>query len=103
MIKKNVILNFVGFLLILEGLFMLLGIPFSIYFNDDDIYVLLFSGLGTSLIGFLLFLYKKNKDKEIRKREHCSNNNKQKLNKNGSVTKEIISKQLLHILRTIAI
>lgn len=69
MIKKNVILNFVGFLLILEGLFMLLGIPFSIYFNDDDIYVLLFSGLGTSLIGFLLFLYTKNKDKEIRKRE----------------------------------
>ena len=103
MIKKNVILNFVGFLLILEGLFMLLGIPFSIYFNDDDIYVLLFSGLGTSLIGFLLFFYTKNKDKEIRKREHCSNNNKQKLNKNGPVTKEIIAKQFLHLLGAITI
>jgi len=40
MVKKNVIFNFVGFLLFLEGLFMLLGIPFSIYYGDNDILVL---------------------------------------------------------------
>ncbi|MDX1699611.1 MAG: potassium transporter TrkG, partial [Melioribacteraceae bacterium] len=69
MIKKDVILNFVGFLLLLEGFFMLLGIPFSLYYNDDDILALLISGLSTSLIGLLLFIYSKDKDKEIRKRE----------------------------------
>jgi trk/ktr system potassium uptake protein len=69
MIKKNVIFNFVGFLLILEGLFMLLGIPFSLYYGDDDVIVLLATGLSTSLLGLVLFLYSKNKDKEIRKRE----------------------------------
>jgi len=69
MIKKNVIFNFVGFLLVLEGIFMLLGIPFSMYYGDDDINVLLLSGISTSIIGLVLFLYSKNKDKEIRKRE----------------------------------
>lgn len=69
MIKKNIIINFVGFLLILEGIFMLLGIPFSLYYNDNDIWVLLTSGLGTSLIGLIFFLLTKDKDKEIRKRE----------------------------------
>lgn len=69
MVKKNVIFNFVGFLLILEGLFMIIGIPFSIYFGDDDVLILLITGLSTSLLGLLLFLYSKDKDKEIRKRE----------------------------------
>ena len=69
MIKKNVIFNFVGFLLILEGIFMLLGIPFSIHYGDNDIYVLLISGISTSIIGLVLFLLTKDKDKEIRKRE----------------------------------
>lgn len=69
MIKSNVVLNFVGFLLILEGLFMLLGIPFSMYFGDDDIAILLLTGILTSIIGLILFLSTKNKDKEIRKRE----------------------------------
>ena len=69
MVKKNVILNFVGFLLILEGIFMLLGIPFSIYYGDDDIYILLFSGISISILGLVLFLLTKDKDKEIRKRE----------------------------------
>jgi trk system potassium uptake protein TrkH len=69
MINKNVILNFVGFLLILEGLFMLLGIPFSIYYGDNDVIVLAATGIITSLLGLLLFLSTKNKDKEIKKRE----------------------------------
>ena len=69
MIKKNVIFNFVGFLLFLEGIFMLLGIPFSIYYGDNDVFVLASSGISISLLGFILFMYSKNKDKEIRKRE----------------------------------
>ncbi len=69
MLKKNVIINFVGFLLILEGIFMWVGIPFSLYYNDNDIWVLFFTGLLTSLLGLVLFLSTKNKDKEVRKRE----------------------------------
>lgn len=69
MINKNVIINFAGFLLILEGLFMLLGIPFSIYYGDNDVIVLASTGIITSLLGLLLFLLTKNKDKEIKKRE----------------------------------
>ena len=59
MINKNVILNFVGFLLILEGIFMLLGIPFSIYYGDDDVFILLFTGISISVLGIILFLMTK--------------------------------------------
>lgn len=69
MVNKNVIFNFVGFLLILEGIFMMLGIPFSIYYGDNDVYILLTTGLSTTLIGLILFLLTVSKDKEIRKRE----------------------------------
>ncbi len=69
MIKKNVIFNFIGFLLTLEGIFILLGIPFSLYYGDDDSIVLLGSGIFTSSFGLVLFLLTKNKDKDIRKRE----------------------------------
>lgn len=69
MIKKNVIINFVGFLLILEGIFMMMGIPFSLYYGGDDVIVLLVTGFSVSLLGLLFFLATKNKDKEIRKRE----------------------------------
>lgn len=69
MIKKNVILNFVGFTLIIEGIFMLFAIPFSLYYNDDDVIVLLASGVGTSLLGLALYLSTRNKDKDLGKRE----------------------------------
>ncbi|MBK9098429.1 MAG: TrkH family potassium uptake protein [bacterium] len=49
---------------------MLAGIPFSLYYNDDDIVVLLFSGLSTALLGFIMWiLTSKNLEKEFSKRE----------------------------------
>jgi len=54
----------------LTGVFMLAGIPFSIYYNDDDILVLFLSGLGTALLGFITWLITlKNLEKEFSKRE----------------------------------
>ncbi len=54
----------------LTGLFMLLGIPFSIYYKDNDIVTLIFSGIGTSLIGTILWFVTKNYHvEEITKRE----------------------------------
>lgn len=64
------VINVLGFLIILTGLLMLTGIPFSIYYGDNDVYVLLLSGIGTSLFGSVLWIVsRKNLVKEISKRE----------------------------------
>ena len=52
MINFKVIFNIVGFLLILDGIAMMLGIPFSIYYHDNDI---ILASLGR-LIGKPLLL-----------------------------------------------
>ncbi|HRI46373.1 MAG TPA: potassium transporter TrkG [Ignavibacteriaceae bacterium] len=70
MLQFRTIFNIIGFLLILEGLLMLPGIPFSIYYNDDDIMTLLLSGLGISFVGFLLWFFTRSKEfTEIKKRD----------------------------------
>ena len=55
----RVSLKIIGFLLLLIGSFMLTGIPFSLYNGGDDIPALLISGLGTLLLGLLLWLTNK--------------------------------------------
>jgi trk system potassium uptake protein TrkH len=68
--NKKFIVHVLGFLLFLTGLLMLTGIPFSIYYQDDDIPVLLFTGVGTSLIGFIFWIItRKGLVKEVSKRE----------------------------------
>ncbi len=69
MINYRVILNFIGFMLLLEGLSMLPGIPFSLYYGDNDVYVLLFCGLGTSIIGFLMYYYTKGLFRDVSKKD----------------------------------
>ncbi|MBU2506275.1 MAG: TrkH family potassium uptake protein [Bacteroidetes bacterium] len=69
MLNYKVIFKIIGFLLILDGLFMFAGIPFSLYYNDNDVFTLLACGAGTSLIGLVTFYLTRNTDKEIRKRE----------------------------------
>lgn len=64
------IFNILGFLLLITGLMILPGILFSLYYGDDDINVLLLSGIGTSIIGLILWVItSKNLVKEIGKRE----------------------------------
>ena len=66
----KVIAHILGFLLLIIGTLMLTAIPFSFYYHDNDIPAILISGLGTSLVGFLLWYSTlKNDDKEIKKRE----------------------------------
>lgn len=66
----KIALKIIGFLLILNGFAMLSSIPFSIYYNSDDILALLISGLGTALVGTLLwFLAKVNPNDDISKRD----------------------------------
>ena len=49
---------------------MMLEIPFSIYFGDDDIPALLIAGIGTSLTGFSFwFTTRKTNKLDLGKRE----------------------------------
>lgn len=66
----KIVLKIIGFLLILNGLAMLTAIPFSIYYNSNDISAILVSGLGTALFGALIwFLVKPGTDEDIGKRD----------------------------------
>ena len=69
MIHYRIILHITGFLLILDGIFMLLGIPFSLYYGDNDVMILLMCGFGTALVGTVLQLLTKRDSKEINKRD----------------------------------
>lgn len=70
MMNFKFVVHILGFLIMLTGLLMLAGIPFSIFYNDNDILVLLFSGLITSAIGLFAYIFtNKNLDKDIGKRE----------------------------------
>ncbi|HQF42268.1 MAG TPA: potassium transporter TrkG, partial [Ignavibacteriaceae bacterium] len=49
---------------------MLFGIPFSIYYGDNDVPVLLFTGIGISIIGFVFWFRTRKADKsDLGKRE----------------------------------
>ena len=70
MMKFKVVANIIGFLLILNGFFILTGIGFSLYYSSDDIFALLISGVGTSLIGFVLWISTRRSEiSELGKRE----------------------------------
>lgn len=69
MLNYKIILNIVGLLIIMDGFFMMLGIPFSLYYGDNDIFVLLICGLSTILAGVILYFFTRKREKEIRKRD----------------------------------
>jgi len=64
------IFNFLGFILVVEGLFMLLGLPFSIYYQDKQPLTLLYSFFITSGMGGLTWFLTRRKIKDtINRRE----------------------------------
>jgi len=71
MINFKVIASVVGVLLVLIGLLMFTGIPFSWYFHTDGAYALLWSGLvNLGIGGGLWFWGKRNRSSsKIKKRE----------------------------------
>lgn len=69
-INYKLVLRIIGFLLMVEGAFMFLGIPFSLYYCGNTCLSLLYSGLITLGVGALLFVsFKQNSNKNIGKRE----------------------------------
>lgn len=66
----RVILKVLGILLLMNGAFMLLCLPFSIYYGGGDMYALLQASGITSLAGLILFLFTKTKtNNDLRKKE----------------------------------
>ena len=66
----KIIFKIIGFLLILTGVFMMFGIPFSIYYETDDIFALVLSGIITSATGLIIWLFTRNpENNELGKRE----------------------------------
>jgi trk system potassium uptake protein TrkH len=63
------IASFSGLLLIINGIFMFLCLPFSIYYNEP-IYPLGLSGLITLLVGGTIWFFnRKNENKELKKKD----------------------------------
>ncbi len=69
-INIKLILKVMGFLLVFEGLLMLLGLPFALYYHESKWYSLLISGFITSLAGGTLWILNKNDQrKSINRKE----------------------------------
>ncbi len=70
LINIKLIVRILGLLLILEGFFMFMCLPFSFYYQENDSWALIISGGITSFIGSLLWIITRGADKkQIRKRE----------------------------------
>jgi len=65
-INVKVIIKVIGFLLVIEGFFMLLGLPFSIYYGEHENPALLYSALITMLTGGILWVFHQESPKEYR-------------------------------------
>lgn len=55
-INFKLVLKIIGFLLMIEGFFMFLGIPFSLYYHEKSYLALLYSGLITFAVGAIFFI-----------------------------------------------
>ncbi len=66
----KIVLNILGFLLILNGFFMLSCLIFSVYYGTDDFNSILIAGLITMFVGTVIWFFtRKRSDKDIGKRE----------------------------------
>lgn len=68
-INFKVIIRVIGFLLIIEGVFMFTGLPFSIYYCEENCFALLYSGLITLFAGGLLWFSTRKHPRNIGKKE----------------------------------
>lgn len=69
-VNIKMIIRVIGFLLLVEGGFMITGLPFALYYCNGDCYALVHSALITSAAGGILMLFtRKLERKNIGKRE----------------------------------
>ncbi|RLD56525.1 MAG: TrkH family potassium uptake protein, partial [Bacteroidetes bacterium] len=68
-INWKIIFQILGFLLIIEGAFMFLGIPFSMYYCSSKCHSLLISGIITTISGLVIWFVTRKAKRQIGKRE----------------------------------
>ena len=69
MINYAIIVRVLGILLLIIGMLMWTGIPFSWYFESDDLIALFWSGFICITTGGMMWLLKLRNDRSVRKRE----------------------------------
>ena len=65
----KIIYRFLGLTAILNGVFMLIAVPFSIYHNEEALWGILNAGILTVFIGLLLYFFNKPASTNIQKKE----------------------------------
>ncbi|RLD36168.1 MAG: TrkH family potassium uptake protein, partial [Bacteroidetes bacterium] len=68
-INFKVIIKVIGFLLIIEGVFMFGALPFSLYYGEHESLSILYSGLITILTGGILWFSTRKHPKNIGRKE----------------------------------
>ena len=68
-LNYKIIYRFLGLTAILNGIFMFLTLPFSLYYQEDATYGILNSGIITVSIGLLLYFFNKPTTTNIQKKE----------------------------------
>ncbi|MFD1293539.1 TrkH family potassium uptake protein [Lutibacter holmesii] len=65
----KIIISFLGLTSMLNGVFMLIAVPFSMYFNEEAKWGILYAGLTTIAIGFSLWFTNRKAKKNLGKKE----------------------------------
>jgi len=68
-LNLKIIYRFLGLTAVLNGAFMLVALPFSLYNNESAASGILNAGIISVFLGFLLFIFNKPKDTNIQKKE----------------------------------
>mgnify|MGYP000329847058 CR=1 FL=1 len=68
-LNVKIIISFLGLTSMLNGVFMLLAFPFSVYYNEYEKWGILEAGITTILIGFILWFFNRNATKNLGKKE----------------------------------
>ncbi|MDV7185783.1 potassium transporter TrkG [Lutibacter sp. TH_r2] len=68
-INFKIIISFLGLTSMLNGIFMLFAVPFSMYYGESEKWGILQAGLLTIFIGFALWFFNNNAKKNLGKKE----------------------------------
>ena len=68
-LNLKLIYRFLGLTAILNGVFMWIAVPFSIYFDEKSKWGILNAGIITITFGLLLYFFNKPKSKSLQKKE----------------------------------
>ena len=68
-INFKIIISFLGLTSMMNGLFMLIAVPISLYYKESEALEILWAGLTTLFIGALLYLFTRNNNKNLQKKD----------------------------------